>query len=291
MRTIKYLFLTAVTAMFALTSCLDGDESLLNDKWKEPSLSEAPFGNNSITEEGIISIADLKAHPKYKDAIKNSSSKLVEDDIKLRVRVSGNDIGGNLYKQFAVQDVTGGLIVAVNQGGLNGYLAEGQELIIALKGLYVGGYGNQLELGAPYNGQIGRMSKDIWNTHFKLIGEANPDVLQPLEFTDDVFNNIDTYCGMLVKLSNVAFKNANGKATLVDGTTSGGNNVNQALDDKKYPASKLVIRTSTYADFAATVLPFDTITGQKIRCDIIGVATQYRGTWQIMMRKTSDLKY
>lgn len=289
MRTIKYLFLTAVTAMFALTSCLDGDESLLNDKWKEPSLSEAPFGNNSITEEGIISIADLKAHPKYKDAIKNSSSKLVEDDIKLRVRVSGNDIGGNLYKQFAVQDVTGGLIVAVNQGGLNGYLAEGQELIIALKGLYVGGYGNQLELGAPYNGQIGRMSKDIWNTHFKLIGGIPSEGLQPIEFTNEVMNNIDTYSGMLVRLSNVTFKNANGKAKLIDGTASGGNYFNQPIDG--YAASKLVVRTSSYADFAATVLPFDTISKQKKPCDIIGVATQYRGTWQIMMRKTSDLKY
>lgn len=288
MKTLKYLCITAVTTMFALTSCLDGDDSLFNNEWKDPELSQPPFGNNSITEDGIITIAELKAHPNYKDAIANSGNKLVEDDIKLRVRVGGNDIGGNLYKQFAVQDATGGLIVAVNQGGLNGYLAEGQELIIALKGLYIGGYGNQIELGAPYNGQIGRMSKDIWSTHYKLVGGIPSEGLQPIEFTDEIYNNPNTYCGMLVKLSNVTFKNANGKATLVDGTTSGGNNVNQTIDG--YAASRLVVRTSTYADFAATVLPFDTITNQKIPCDIIGIATQYRGTWQIMMRKTEDLK-
>lgn len=288
MKTLKYLCIMAVTTMFALTSCLDGDDSLFNNEWKDPELSQPPFGNNSITEDGIITIAELKAHPNYKDAIANSGNKLVEDDIKLRVRVGGNDIGGNLYKQFAVQDATGGLIVAVNQGGLNGYLAEGQELIIALKGLYIGGYGNQIELGAPYNGQIGRMSKDIWSTHYKLVGGIPSEGLQPIEFTPEIFENPNTYCGMLVKLSNVTFKNANGKATLVDGTTSGGNNVNQTIDD--YAASRLVVRTSTYADFAATVLPFDTITNQKIPCDIIGIATQYRGTWQIMMRKTEDLK-
>ena len=135
MKTLKYLFIAAVTTVFALTSCLDGDDSLFNNDWKDPELSQPPFGNNSITEEGIITIAELKAHPNYKDAIANSGNKLVEDDIKLRVRVGGNDLGGNLYKQFAVQDATGGLIVAVNQGGLNGYLAEGQELIIDLKGL------------------------------------------------------------------------------------------------------------------------------------------------------------
>ncbi|MBR7086364.1 MAG: hypothetical protein IKI47_02315, partial [Prevotella sp.] len=109
------------------------------------------------------------------------------------------------------------------------------------------------------------------------------------EFTDEVMNNIDTYSGMLVRLSNVTFKNANGKAKLIDGTASGGNYFNQPIDG--YAASKLVVRTSSYADFAATVLPFDTISKQKKPCDIIGVATQYRGTWQIMMRKTSDLKY
>lgn len=287
MKTLKYLFIAAVTTVFALTSCLDGDDSLFNNDWKDPELSQPPFGNNSITEEGIITIAELKAHPNYKDAIANSGNKLVEDDIKLRVRVGGNDLGGNLYKQFAVQDVTGGLIVAVNQGGLNGYLAEGQELIIDLKGLYIGGYGNQIELGAPYNGQIGRMSKDIWSTHFKLVGGIPSEGVQPIDFTDEIFKNPNTYCGMLVKLSNVTFKNANGKTTLIDGSTSGGNNVNQSLDG--YATNKLVVRTSTYADFAATVLPFDTIANKKIPCDIIGVATQYRGTWQIMMRKTSDL--
>ena len=288
MKTLKYLFIAAVTTVFALTSCLDGDDSLFNNDWKDPELSQPPFGNNSITEEGIITIAELKAHPNYKDAIASSGNKLVEDDIKLRVRVGGNDLGGNLYKQFAVQDATGGLIVAVNQGGLNGYLAEGQELIIDLKGLYIGGYGNQIELGAPYNGQIGRMSKDIWSTHFKLVGGIPSEGVQPLDFTDEIFKNPNTYCGMLVKLSNVTFKNANGKTTLIDGSTSGGNNVNQSLDG--YATNKLVVRTSTYADFAATVLPFDTIANKKIPCDIIGVATQYRGTWQIMMRKTEDLK-
>ena len=282
MKTLKYLFIAAVTTVFALTSCLDGDDSLFNNDWKDPELSQPPFGNNSITEEGIITIAELKAHPNYKDAIANSGNKLVEDDIKLRVRVGGNDLGGNLYKQFAVQDATGGLIVAVNQGGLNG-----QELIIDLKGLYIGGYGNQIELGAPYNGQIGRMSKDIWSTHFKLVGGIPSEGVQPLEFTKDVENNINTYCGMLVKLSNVTFRNADGKTTLIDGSASGGNYFTQGIDD--YALNKLIVRTSSYADFAATVLPFDTIANKKIPCDIIGVATQYRGTWQIMMRKTSDL--
>ena len=286
MKAMKYLFLAAATC-FALTSCLDGDDSLLNDDWKDPSLSEAPFGNNSITEDGIITIAELKAHPNYKTAIANSGNKLVEDDLKLRVYVTGNDIGGNLYKQFSVQDATGALIVAVNQGGLNGYLAEGQQIIVDLKGLYIGGYGSQIELGSPYNGQIGRMSKDVWNNHFKIVGTPDPSAVVPVDFTE-IMNDMATNCGRLITLKNVTFKSANGKKTLVDGAQSGGNYFNQQIDG--YSSSKLIVRTSSYADFAATVLPYDTINKVKIPCNITGIATRYRDTWQIMMRKTSDLE-
>ena len=286
MKAIKYLFMAAATC-FALTSCLDGDDSLLNDDWKLPEVSQAPFGNNNINEENIITIAELKAHPNYKTAISNSTNKLVEDDLKLRVYVTGNDIGGNLYKQFAVQDETGALIVAVNQGGLNGYLAEGQQIIIDLKGLYIGGYGSQIELGTPYNGQIGRMPKDVWNTHFKIVGQPNPDAIQPVDFKE-VEGDIATNCGRLVTLKGVTFKSANGKKTLIDGAQSGGNYFTQQIDG--YSSSKLIVRTSSYADFAATVLPYDTINKVKIPCNITGIATRYRDTWQIMMRKTSDLE-
>ena len=207
--------------------------------------------------------------------------------MKLRVYVTGNDIGGNLYKQFAVQDQTGALIVAVNEGGLSGFLPEGQQIIIDLKGLYIGGYGSQIELGTPYNGQIGRMPKDLWNAHFKIIGQPDPNAIQPYDFTQ-IMNDMATYCGSLVTLKNVTFKSANGKKTFVDGAQSGGNYFTQQIDG--YSSSKLIIRTSSYADFAATVLPYDSVAKQKIPCNITGIATRYRDTWQIMLRKSSDLE-
>ena len=171
MKAMKYLFLAAA-ACFALTSCLDGDDSLLNDDWKDPTIEQAPFGNNAINEENVITIAELKAHPNYKTAIANSGNKLVEDDLKLRVFVTGNDIGGNLYKQFAVQDQTGALIVAVNQGGLSGFLPEGQQIIIDLKGLYIGGYGSQIppigtmprRKAIPARPSSPSTSRSTWNT-------------------------------------------------------------------------------------------------------------------------------
>ncbi len=287
MKTLRYL--TMAVASFMLTACMDGEKSLFSyqyNEWDEPTIVNPPYGNNNIDMTNIVTIAELKAHPTYKDAIANSTNKLVTDDLKLRVRVTGNDIGGNLYKQFAAQDNTGAVIVAVNQGGLCGYLAEGQEIIIDLKGLYVGGYGNQFEIGQPYNGQIGRMSKDVWNTHFRLIGDIDANAIRPIDF-NLVKDAINGNAGRLVVLKDVTFTNADGTKTLIDGAASGGNYVSQSIDG----FSNVIIRTSTYADFASTVLPFNIETNQKVPCTITGIATRYRDTWQIMIRKTSDLSY
>ncbi len=267
-----YILLAALCTVMA--ACMDGD-------WDEPVFTQAPYGNNAINEENIVTIAQLKADPDYASAFSNDKNKKVEKDVKLRGRVTGNDIGGNLYKQFALQDETGGIIVAVNEGGLNGYLAEGQEIIVDLKGLYVGGYGGMAEIGTPYNGGIGRMSKDIWATHFKIIGGSEnikPEAIQPVDFAT-IVDDMDQ-AGILVTLKNVHFSAANGKRTLIDGAASGGNFYSQQL--KEY-GSKVIIRTSSYADFAAMVMP-------STGCNITGIATRYRTTWQILIRKTSDIE-
>ena len=265
-----YIYIAALCTLFA--GCMDGS-------WDEPSFSEPPYGNNAITEDGIITIADLKAT--YASTIKNSKNKLVEENIKIRGRVTGNDLGGNLYKQFSLQDETGAIIVAVNQNGLNGFLAEGQEIIVDLQGLYVGGYGGMAEIGTPYNGSIGRMSKDLWATHFKIVGgtsNINPNAIQPTDFST-IVNNMDE-AGKLVILKGVHFKAANGTNRLIDGAQSGGNYYSQSLSEY---GNNVIIRTSSYADFAAIIMP----TGA---CNITGIATRYNSTWQIMIRKTSDIE-
>lgn len=268
-----YIYIAVALLCSVLTACQDGD-------WDEPSFSQPPYGNNAITEDGIITIAQLKSD--YASVISNSRNKLVDKDVKIRGRVTGNDLGGNLYKQFSLQDETGAIIVAVNQGGLNGYLAEGQEIIVDLKGLYVGGYGKMAEIGTPYNGSIGRMSKDLWATHFKIVGgltNVNPNAIQPVDF-DDIKNDMDANAGKLVVMKGVQLAAANGTRTFIDGTQSGGNYYSQQL--KGY-GSNVIIRTSSYADFAAMIMP-------TAPCDITGIATRYNSTWQIIIRKSDDIK-
>lgn len=274
-----YLLIFAL-ACTLFSSCMNGD-------WDEPDFNgAAPYGNNSLTEQNVITIAELiKKYPNV--FASTDQNKQIDEDIMIKGRITGNDVGGNIYKQVTLQDHTAAIIIAINEGGLNGYLAEGSEILVDLKGLYIGGYRKQPEIGAPYNGtSIGRMQKDIWAKHFKILGSPDASVIQPIDFnTIKDTKLMDANCGKLVTLKDVTFKEADGKATFTTGTAQG-NAVNQELDGY---GSKVVVRTSTYADFAAMTLPYDSEAKKKLKCDITGIATRYNSTWQILIRKTSDI--
>lgn len=272
-----YLLIFAL-ACTLFSSCMNGD-------WDEPDFNgAAPYGNNSLTEHNVIPIAELiKKYPNV--FASTDQNKQIDEDIMIKGRITGNDVGGNIYKQVTLQDNTAAIIIAINEGGLNGYLAEGSEILVDLKGLYIGGYRKQPEIGAPYNGSsIGRMQKDIWAKHFKILGSPDASLIQPVDF-NTIKKEMDANCAKLVTLKDVTFKEADGKSTFSTGTSTG-NAVNQELDGY---GSKVVIRTSTYADFAAITLPYDNVAKKKLKCDITGIATRYNSTWQILIRKTSDI--
>jgi hypothetical protein len=246
------------------------------------------YGNNSITDDNIITIAQLKQD--YPNVFASTDqNKLVDKDIKIKGRVTGNDVRGNIYKQFMIQDETGAIIIAVNESGMSGYLAEGQEIVVSLKDLYVGGYRMQPEIGSPYNvNSIGRMQKDVFQKHFKFVNSAIQPV-QPIAFDIDMDKN--EHCAKLVTLKNVTFSDANGTNTFAPGDGSAqivGGCVNRGLTG--ISTSKLVIRTSTYAKFAANKLPYDEVNKKPHVVNITGIATRYNNTWQILIRKESDIE-
>ncbi len=279
MKKIHYIFIALACSLF--TACMDGD-------WDEPSYDNgAPFGNNELTEDGLTTIAELKTQ--FKSVIDGGSYAQITNDVKIKATVTGNDLGGNIYKQLFVEDATGAICIAINQSGLNGFMAEGQEILISLKDLYIGGYGRMAQIGTPYNNngrmQIGRMAQYVWANHFKVVNpKAELITPQPVDF-NTVKDSIDANAGKLVVLKGVTFANANGKKRLVDGVQAGGNYYNQSISGM----SNVVVRTSSYADFAAMVMPYDTINKKPIPCDIVGIAGRFNNDWQILIRKTSDI--
>ena len=194
--------------------------------------------------------------------------------------VTGNDEGGNLYKQISVQDPTGAIIVGINGSNLYPYMPVGQQLLINLKGLHIGGYRKQAQIGALYKGSIGRMDTDVWEQHVRLLKEGE---IEAKVDTVDFDENADKFIlsGRIVKLSGVTIS---GEGTQVlapeDGSvTLSSNCANRLINGK----SSLVLRTSSYSKFANRAIP-------KGKADVYGVCTRYNNTWQILMRTESDLQ-
>ena len=272
----RYMFLAIAITSMGLTSCMDKD-------WEAPQFDEPLYGNNSIMkEEGdkVITIGELKE--KYSSLINASTDgvKEITDDWQLQVVVNGNDEGGNLYKQISVQDPTGAIIVGINGSNLYPYMPVGQQLLINLKGLHIGGYRKQAQIGALYNGSIGRMDTDVWEQHVRLLKKGE---IEAKVDTVDFDENADKFIlsGRIVKLSGVTIS---GEGTQVlapeDGSvTLSSNCANRLINGK----SSLVLRTSSYSKFANRAIP-------KGKADVYGVCTRYNNTWQILMRTESDLQ-
>lgn len=285
MRRLRYIIMVMVATLMA--SCMGSD-------YAAPGLDpdNAPWGNNEITETNVVSIADLKA--RYASTIASNGYVKIEEDMQIKGVVTGNDYAGNIYQQIPVQDETGALVVGVSASALHGFLPEGQEILIDLKDLYIGGYGEQCQIGSVYTSPntgktgIGRMDRYTWQKHFRLIGEADvakADALaedfDPSKLTDASY--MEANAGKLMTIRKVSFLNADGKTVFApdDGSVALTSNcANRAL--KEYSSKNIVVRTSTYADFAQEIIP----EGTK---DIKGIFTRYYDTWQILLRSTDDI--
>ena len=264
--------------------------SCFDDDWKSPDMTNPPYGNNKIeqSEAKLVTIADLKTQ--YASAINASGFQRIEEDKQLKATVIGNDIGGNIYKQVCIQDATGAMIVGINGTGLFPFLSVGQQILIDLKDLCIGGYGQQTQLGDEYNGSIGRMSTEKWEEHVRILPTHDMSQIDTIDFFNVAQTDIARYCGHLVKMENVRIGDADGTTTFApeykSGTTltyNGSTNgyVHHTLNGESM--DKLLLRTSTYAKFAEKVIPTKPVT-------LYGIATRYRNTWQILIRAEEDIK-
>lgn len=288
MKKIKFIAL----AFLALTL-----GSCMGDGYADPDLTEkvpaSPWGNNSLREKNVISIADLKTQ--FATIINSDNGyKQIEKDMMIKAVVTGNDVSGNIYNQVSVQDASGAIIIAINGSGLSGYLPVGQEILVNLKGLYIGSYKKLPQIGGVNtklsDGSLGmgKIERAIWNEHFKILnpGEADASTVVPEEFdltklTDAAY--MEANVGKLMTLKKVKFASANGTNVWAPDDTNTSLELIDAETGKKISSSNLVVRNSGYSKFANEVVPQGVF-------DITGIFTRYNNTWQIVLRSTDDLK-
>lgn len=271
MKAIKYLSILALSLL--ATSCM-------ND-FDEPQFSEPPFGNNEIGEANMT-IEELKT--KYSSTISGNSVKQITEDIIIEGVVVANDESGNVYKQFIINDETGAMVIGVNDVGLYAMVPKGQRVRIACKDLYIGGYGKMAQIGGLYNGKVGRMNKNIYPQHVRLIGipdptqpEMQPETIDDSFFTNENKNNLAKF----VRLEGVEIIEADGTALWAPEELKNSSNVVER--NIKIGSTKIVLRMSTYADFANEAIP----TGEL---NINGVMTRYNDYWQFVISHTTDIE-
>lgn len=265
--------------------CLALTLSSCQGDFDEPvkTADEAGIGNSSISEANVVTIAQLKQT--YKSAINTSYSyKKVEQPTEIKGYVTGNDVQGNLYNELVIDDGTGAITIGVAQGGLYGLFPVGAEVIIELNGLSVGNYGLHPQIGTPYTsakGQnsIGRMSRAVWNQHFRLTGKSQ--TIAPIDFNSSWKPASDglIYSGKLVTMKNVSFKGADGKKTFANASAGSGS---VSVYFNEYPTTTMVY-TSNFADFASNPLP-------QGKVNVTGILKRYINSWELIIRSLDDIE-
>ena len=276
MKTIKYIILALCTLF---VGCMDGD-------WDAPNGGHSR-GNAAIKETHVITIAQLK--DKYKSQLSTAYGYAqVTEDLQIKAVVTGNDIEGNLFSQISLDDGTGAIIIGIGEGGINGYLPVGTEILVSLKDLYIGNYGYQPQIGTLYEsakGQtsVGRMARMRWDRHFTYTGRMK--TVTPVEFDQNKMTDADylaANCGKLMMLKNVYFSDGGVKDYANKKDVVNNNCCERAL--KGLNSSNIVVRTSTYADFAADKLPVSEV-------NITGIFTRYNNKWQVIIRSAKDVEF
>ncbi|MBR3400544.1 MAG: hypothetical protein IKQ12_03895 [Prevotella sp.] len=295
MKTLSYL-LTAALCL-GMTACMDKD-------YDEPDFSNgAPYGNNNIEATNVVTIKQLKE--KYKtpmttDFRDGDSFQEVTENCQIRGYVTANDVSGNIYNEVAIQDETGAILIEIQQGGLYGYLPVGAEILVELKGLCVGNYRMQPQIGMPSKvsqgnnagkDQLGKISRKLWQDHFRITG--NTMIIEPEVFVEGQtradWNALDDG-GKLARMVNVTFN----KGNYYNGTT----NVPLPYDDNAQFANPelntsvswffnglpqtVMLYNSNFSDFAAVKLPKGMVT-------ITGILKRYNDSWEMVMRDINDI--
>ena len=202
-------------------------------------------------------IDSLKRYYNLKPHTGNIDTLLIKDDIIIQGVLNSTDASGNIYKNMFIQDNTGGIVLTIDLGGLSSKYRLGQRVFIKCKGLYLGTYGEMLEIGyGVYNGtSIGRIPPAMLPSHI-FLDSLPKNYVAPVVIDPKNSTTIKNYTCMLVEMRKVKFPDAASNQTFVIGGATTNHNIADSLGVAIVNSGKnLIIRTSSFADFATDQLP------------------------------------
>jgi hypothetical protein len=277
-----YILLTLVLG-FAASSCQ-------NSGWEDDVYTGYTIWNKTLQEHNVITIQELK--DKYQSVIAGQDQFAeITTDSMLRGTVICTDDGGNLTQQIVLQDGTkqnpGFIIIGVNMNAIYNYILPGQEILFNLKGVFIGGYGKNAQLGYPTKNakereRIGRLSQQDFWSRVKFLGAPDASRIDTLDYADVKNLNKDQWSDCIVRVrGTITTVNPDHMVLAAPEDADDGNGVTNTIHVEG--GGTLAVRTSTYADFASYPIKEGHV------YTIYGVLSRYVNDWQLGIRTMSDI--
>ncbi|PWJ43227.1 DUF5689 domain-containing protein [Sediminitomix flava] len=247
----------AITLLLALTfsACNHDDNPLIDDDIDNPETPEVEVSHS------IIELKEIYTEAGNPDLFE------ITDEVIIEGTVVSSDESGNHYREIYIQDNTGGIQVRLNKNNLYGDYPLGQKIYINAKGMYMGNYGTQIQLGGVFEGSFGRLEEDSIANHITK-GES---LQMPEAIEIELGENFDdeAYNATWVKVTNVMFTESE-----LGQTYAGDENTNRTLITES--GETIIVRTSSYAAFKGETLA-------EGSGSVSGILTQFNGTLQIIL--------
>lgn len=265
MKKIIYIFTLTTLLLAFLPSCSDNNET-------PPPEKEFTYGE-------IVTVQQVKAL--YNDQLAISDYTLrtpveITDDWALRGIITASDKNdGNLYKEAYIEDATGGLRLVFNS---TSGLYIGDSVIVNIKGLFMGDYGNFWQLGStPYHEDDGDVRVSGMDANKQILKTSIDNPTYPVIATITQIKSA-AYLGKLVTLQDVQFTDEMNSLTWADAVSL--TTMNRDLEDCS--GKSIIVRTSGYSYYAGNLLPVG-------KGSITGIVTIFSGTYQFVVRDYSEV--
>ena len=200
--------------------------------------------------------------------------------------VIGDDKSGNYYKQVAIQDATGGLLIRLDASNLYTSYPIGRKLYIKLKGLYISDYGGICQIGVldnstPGSPALGTIPTALFDTYlFK--GSVGNVVMPKVVTVAQLGTTIqDPYQSTLIQLDNFEFSKSDTIGTYAD-PTKATSAISYTI--KNCVGESIVLRSSSFTNFAGIKLA-------QGNGSLMAIAGAFGSAKQLTIRDTSDVKF
>lgn len=214
------------------------------------------------------------------------SVEVIKTNIIIGGSVVCDDKSGNYYKQIAIQDSTGGILLSLDAYNLYTSYPVGRKLIINVTGLALSDYGGVIQLGAVDNSSgtptAVRIPSSLFDNYIQKGSDSN--FIAPRKVTiGQIGTSIqDTLQSTLIQIDNAEVAKADTNKNYYTTSAFGNITINTCN------GQNIILRSSSYASFAGLPMP-------NGNGSITGISSIYisggKATKQLVIRDSSDLQF